>query len=153
MRLRAEVAGRFEEAGDASKLLYAPLDSPLQFRRTRVYEMEFEGDAGAAERFMRRVLVDDISQDVTLDGDPVFGGEALFYLDYGMKPGALDLEKETVLGFWHELADPGFTVGRFTIRQRIYLFGESAGAVPVARFVRDIVNPAIHVWESSAPSP
>ncbi len=151
MRLRAEVAGRFEGAGDASKLLYAPIDVPLTFRRTRVYEMSYEGDPGAAEQFVKRVLVDDVSQEVNFDAMPMLGEGELFHLDYGMKPGALDHEKEVVLGFWRELADPGFTIDRLTVRQRVYIYGEAAGAGLADRFVRDIVNPAVHVWEVSKP--
>ncbi len=146
MRLEAEVIGRFDGAGDCDKLLYAPLGRKLRFRHSRVYQLDFDGDAEAVERFVRRVLVDRVSQDLHLGGEPGLQGW-LFHLDYGMKPGALDLEKEAVCRYHGELSDPGFEMRSLAISQRIYVFGDDpADEVPIDRFVRDIVNPAIHIW-------
>lgn len=146
--LRAEVVGKFDGPGDCDKLLYSPLVEKLTFRHTRVYDFSSEGDPACVEQFIRSVLVDGISQDVHLGESPAIGG-SLFYLDYGMKPGALDLERETVLRYHAELEEPGFTIEKFTITQRIYVFGEAGATVPSERFVRDIVNPAIHTWNVS----
>lgn len=146
MRLEAEVVGRFDEAGDCDRLLYAPLDRKRTFRRTRRYALEFSGDAGAAEAFLRRVLADEVSQEFHVGGAPALEGD-LFHLDFGMKRGALDLEKETILRYFRELEDPGFSIGALEITQRVYVFGDSEGdGLSSDRFVRDIVNPAIHRW-------
>ena len=63
-----------------------------------------------------------------------------------MKPGALDLEKETILGYFRGLEKPEFSLLSLKIQRRVYLFGAAAAEVTAlsARFVKDIVNPAIH---------
>jgi hypothetical protein len=152
MRFEAEVVSRFAGAEDCDRILYAPLAHKLRYRRTRVYTLEIDGHRAAAERFVRDVLVDPVSQDVHFGGGPALPG-ALFHLDYGMKPGALDLEKEAVARYHGELRDPGFALASLTITQRVYVFdpapGSAAGPPPVERFVRDVVNPAIHTWHVS----
>lgn len=145
MRIRAEVSGRFEKAGDCDKLLYAPLSEPLTYRHTRVYDVEFEGDGESAETFVRAVLLDGVSQELHLGDEPAIEG-AVFHLDYGMKAGALDLEKETVARYHGELEVPGFELNSLKITQRIYVFGQGDSEISADRFVRDIVNPAIHTW-------
>ncbi len=143
MNLSYEIIDRYIEAGDASALLYAPLREPLTFRKTRRYEFDVEGDAAAVEAFVRHTLLDEVSQQLHAGGDPALDG-ARFVLDYGMKPGALDLEKEAVVKFFRGLKDPGFTLNSLVIRQRIYVFGD--GAADPKRFIRDICNPAIQNW-------
>jgi len=151
MKLPFEIIDRFIEEGDASGLLYAPLSEPLTFRQTRRYEFDADGDPAAVENFVRHTLLDDISQELRAGDDPALDGFR-FILDYGMKPGALDLEKEAVVGFYHGLSDPGFTLNSLTIRQRVYVFGQGAGAVDPGRFIRDICNPAIQNWSVIEPS-
>ena len=90
-----------------------------------------------------QVLLDPISQEMRDATTPAFE-KAAFVLDYGMKGGALDLEKETILGYFRSLSNPGFSITKLTLRKRIYVFGENA---PDAPFVRDICNAAIHTWE------
>jgi hypothetical protein len=89
------------------------------------------------------VLVDAISQEEHHDGAPLWPN-ASFILDYGMKGGALDLEKEAILSYYRTLSQPAFTLKKLTLKTRIYVFGK--GAEP-SLFVRDIVNPAIHTHE------
>lgn len=141
--LDVEIISKYEGGGDCAELLYAPLDADLTFRQTQVYHLEFTGDAAAAEKFVRDVLFDPFSEEIHLGG-----GEAIdspkFTLEFGMKPGALDLEKEAIVGYYSNLDSPAFTLESLTLRQRIYVFGEGADPAP---FVRDVVNPAIHTWE------
>lgn len=143
MTLFFEIIDRHIEPGDASGLLYAPLREPLSYRRTRRYEFEVEGEAAKVEAFVRHTLLDEVSQDLHTGDDPALDGFR-FVLDYGMKPAALDLEKETVVSFYRGLDDPGFDLKALTIRQRIYVYGD--GAVDPKRFIRDICNPAIQNW-------
>lgn len=138
-----EILGQFDHESDCQKLLYAPLPRKLTFRETALYKVDFEGDAAALEAFVRQVLLDPISQQLRDGATPAFGNAA-FTLEYGMKAGALDLEKETILNYYRALENPGFTISRLTLRKRIYVFGADADAAP---FVRDICNPAIHAWE------
>jgi len=138
-----EITDRFIEAGDASALLYAPLNRPLTFRRTIRYEFDFEGDEAAVEAFVRHTLVDAVSQELHI-GEETALDDYLFVLDYGMRPDALDLEKETVVGYFKGIAEPGFDLNELTIRQRIYVFGE--GESNSDRFIRDICNGAVHNW-------
>lgn len=140
-----EITDRFIEAGDASALLYAPLQRSLTFRQTRRYEFDFEGDAGAVEDFVRHTLLDEVSQELHIGEDPALN-EFLFVLDYGMRPDALDLEKETVVRFFSGIENPGFTLNSLTIRQRIYVFGEGE-STNSDRFIRDICNGAVHNWK------
>jgi hypothetical protein len=142
MILHAEVLGRFDRAGDANKLVYSPLATPHTFRTTRRYTLEFDGFAAAARDFVRRTLVDEVSQDVHFGDEPGLAGQA-FIVDYGFKPGALDLERETILDYYRGIENPGFTLRHLTITQRLYIFANGSAA-PAERFVRDIVNPAIH---------
>ena len=143
MRETYEISDRFIEASDANHLLYEPLGSGLTFRRTRRYELEYEGERSAMEAFVRKTLFDEISQEFHEGEEPALKGFT-FFLDYGMKPGALDLEKEAILRYYAGIVDPGFTLGSLKIRQRIYLFGGKADESD--RFVRDICNAAIHQW-------
>lgn len=138
-----EILGKFDQESDCQKLLYAPLGRRLTYRETTVYRVEFEGDAAALEAFVRQVLLDPISQTLRDASTPAFSA-ASFVLEYGMKGGALDLEKETILGYFRTLENPGFTILKLTLRRRVHVFGDDA---PDAPFVRDICNPAIHTWE------
>jgi hypothetical protein len=134
-----EITNKFDTEGDAQSLLYAPPSMPLRFRKTMRYIFDYEGDAKALDAFVDEVLVDTISQTAHQDAKPLWDGTA-FILDYGMKGGALDLEKEAILNFYRTLKEPRFELKKLLLKTRIYVFGE--GADP-AVFVRDIVNPAI----------
>lgn len=150
MRETFEISDRFLEAGDANDLLYEPVAEGMTFRRTRRYELEYNEGKGkesdtvrkAIEAFVHKTLYDPICQEIhTGEGDAL--SDYTFALDYGMKPGALDLEKEAVLSYYRGLSSPGFELLDLQIRQRIYVYG--SGTEP-DRFVRDICNPAIHQW-------
>ena len=141
--LQAEVIGNFDSGGDANKLVYAPLDPPCTYRQTRVYSLEYEGDEDAAKAFVHRTLLDAYAEEVHFGSDPALDGYA-FYLDYSMRPGALDLEKEAVLASHHGARDKRIEITSLKLTQRIYIFSD--GAADPERFVRDIPNPAIHVW-------
>ena len=138
-----EIAGKFETEGNAQSLLYAPPRHPLTFRKTTRYFFDYEGSETELDTFVSTVLVDPISQEEHHDGAPLWPNAA-FILDYGMKGGALDLEKEQILSYYRTLKNPGFTIYQLTLKTRLYVFGE--GAEP-AQFVRDIVNPAIHTHD------
>lgn len=150
--LQAEVVGRYDHAGDASRLLYTPLPRPLTARETRRYTVEYEGDAAALTAFLTKVLADEVSHDLVTGEAPALTGYS-FILDYGMKGGALDLEKETILAHHRGDKDPGFTILSLRIHRRLYVYdaAKSADTLQFAdRFVRDIVNPAIHTWKVTA---
>lgn len=134
-----EITNTFDTEGDAQSLLYVPPATPLRFRKTTRYVFDYEGDSAALDAFVNEVLVDKISQKSHRDADPLWSGTA-FILDYGMKGGALDLEKEAILSYYRTLESPAFDLKKLALKTRIYVFGE--GADP-AIFVRDIVNPAI----------
>lgn len=138
-----EILGKFDRESDSQKLLYAPLSKPLTYRETQCYRLDFEGDSAAASAFVGQVLLDPISQELKEGGAPLFP-TAAFVLEYGMKGGALDLEKETILGYYRAQPEPGFELSKLTLRKRVYVFGEGADPAP---FIRDVCNPAIHTWE------
>lgn len=138
-----EITGKFDTEGDAQSLLYAPPARPLRFRKTMRYAFDYEGDSVELDAFVHDVLVDSISQTAHQDAKPLWSGTA-FILDYGMKGGALDLEKEMILSYYRKLPNPGFVLHKLTLKTRIYVFGADAES---ATFVRDIVNPAIHTHE------
>lgn len=149
LTLQAEVIPVFSHAGDANRLLYTPLTRPLTERGTRRYTVEYEGDEAALTAFLAKVLADPVSHELRTGDAPAFNGYS-FILDYGMKGGALDLEKETILA--HHRGDTGapFTIHSLRIHQRFYIFdaAQSTDTPQLAdRFVRDIVNPAIHTWK------
>lgn len=148
MQLEAEVIGKFESAGDCAKLLYVPPEGNLTYRHTRRYVLDFEGSEEAAKQFIDDVLVDHVSHEVHLGTSPAIDGFT-FFLDYGMKPTALDHEKETILGYHAELEDAGFTFNSLKITTRLYIFDED-GKASADPFVRDIVNPAVHIWNVGA---
>lgn len=143
MNTTFEILGKFDQESDCQKLLYAPLPRPLTFRETQCYFIEHEGDTSAAAGFVKRVLLDPISQEMR-DDDSLAFPTAAFVLEYGMKGGALDLEKETILGYYRALESPGFDLKKLTLRKRIYVFGEGADPAP---FIHDVCNPAIHTWK------
>lgn len=138
-----EILGKFDHESDCQKLLYAPLPQKLTYRETTVYKVDFEGDAAALEAFVGQVLQDPISQTLR-DGETLAFDKASFTLEYGMKGGALDLEKEMILNYYRALENPAFQITKLTLRKRVYVFGDKADSKP---FVRDICNPAIHTWE------
>lgn len=150
MREIYEISDRYIEPGDANDLLYEPVGDGVTFRRTRRYEFEFEGasdNAGAAlERFVKSTLFDDVSQELH-QGEGSGLSDFSFALDYGMKPGALDLEKEAVVAHFEEMEEAGFDLKNLEIRQRIYVFGESLDSKLSDRFIKDICNRAIHNWK------
>lgn len=140
----AEVSPRLASLKSCQGLLYAPLEQALTYRQTQRYVFEFEGDEARLEAFIRKVLVDDVCQDLHCHGQPIYEGWR-FHLDYGMKPGALDLEKETILNYHREIAEGELSITSLKIYKRLYIFAEDASVSPDP-FVRDIVNPAIHTW-------
>ena len=141
--LTAEVTGRFDGRGDADKLVYAPIGGDCTFQKTRVYVIDYDGKSNDAEEFVRATLVDSYADEVSFAGEPVIDGFA-FFIDYGMKPGALDLEKEAILTSHRGARDRGIEIGALKITQRIYIF--SGEGVAPDRFIRDICNSAIHIW-------
>ena len=143
--LTLEVFSRFQSATDANKLLYTPIADKLTYNHTRLYTIECEGDVEAARDYMRRVLVDPISQKVEEGGAPALSGE-LFCISYGIKKGALDLEKEAILTNYRGRSGMPFTITGLTITQNIYVFGAGDKAALAARFCNDVCNPAIHTW-------
>lgn len=143
--LTFEVINRFHEAIDANKLLYTPLPDSLTYRQTRVYTAECEGDLEAAREYMLRVVADPIAQQVDESGSPALEGE-LFRIEYGMKPGSLDLEKEAILENYRGRKNLPFELKSLKITQRVYIFGEGEREALAARFTRDVCNPAIHHW-------
>lgn len=145
MTLHFEVIGRFQAAADANHLLYTPIADVLTSRHTRVYAAECEGDLDAARAYLLRVLVDPIAQTVAEDGKAQFSSP-LFIIDYGMKAGALDLEKEAILENYQGQGNLGFTLKSLKITQRIYVFGEGDKDSLSKRFAKDVCNPAIHNW-------
>ena len=147
--LHAEVTGLYDRAGDANHLLYTPLARSLTARETRRYTVEYDGDGAALTAFLAKVLADRVSHELTTGDAPKFTGSS-FILDYGMKGGALDLEKETILAHHRGDTNPPFTIQSLRINRRIYIFdpAKQADTPQLAdRFVRDIVNPAIHTWK------
>ncbi len=143
--LTLEVFSRFQSATDANKLLYTPIADKLTYNHTRLYTVECEGDVEAARDYMRRVLVDPISQKVEEGGAPALSGE-LFCISYGIKKGALDLEKEAILTNYRGRSGMPFTITGLTITQNIYVFGTGDKAALAARFCNDVCNSAIHTW-------
>lgn len=143
--LTFEVFSRFQSATDANKLLYTPIEAKLTYNHTRLYTVECEGDVEAARDYMRRVLVDPIAQRVEEDGAPALTGE-LFCISYGIKKGALDLEKEAILANYRGRQGLPFTITALTITQKVYVFGEGDKAALAERFCKDVCNPAIHTW-------
>lgn len=143
MRESFEISDRYIEPGDANDLLYEPLEGGATFRTTTRYEVEFEGDRGSLETFVRTVLLDPVSQDLH-EGDEPALEDFIFVLEYGMKSGALDLEKEAVLSYYWGIEEPAFELEDLVIRRRIYLFGGKSD--DSKRFIRDVCNAAIHNW-------
>lgn len=143
MKAVFEIVDRYLEAGDCSALLYAPLDEALSYRQTRRYTLDFEGDEAAAADFVSKTLLDEVGQELH-QGESAALEHYLFAIDYGMKPGALDLEKEAVMNYYHKLENAGIKLNELKIERRVYVFGESS--ISPDRFVSDICNPAVHTW-------
>ena len=143
--LSFEVFSRFQAAVDANKLLYTPIADALTYNHTRLYTVECEGDVEAARDYMRRVLVDPISHQVEEGGEPALSGE-LFCISYGIKKGALDLEKEAIMANYAGRKGLPFTLTALTITQKVYIFGQGDKEALSARFCKDVCNPAIHTW-------
>jgi len=141
MLSKIEIIPRFASEEEADKLLYTPRAPGVRYRNTKTCLCETSGDAAAFVAWMRRVLLDEVSQDFHLGDAPALGGAEVI-LEYGMKPGALDHEREMILEEYHREGEDalGFTILDLRLRTRIYLFGPA----DPAPFIKDIVNPAIH---------
>ena len=155
MKHEFEIVGSFASSSDAAELVYAPLGVDLTSRSTRHYVIETAGDddSEAVESFVRTVLFDEVSQDLHAGSTAALEGFT-FFLDYGMKKGALDLEKESIIRYYQSLKSPGFQLEDLKITTRIYLFqpgGDASGGDgdedTARKIVRDVCNPAIHTWE------
>lgn len=151
MIYECEVIRRGQHASDADALLYTPMKAGLTMKHSRTYRFEFEGDEAALRAFARAVLVDEVSQEISDGTEPVVK-DALFHLDYSMKPGALDLEKEAIMNYYRGRSGDAFVLKNLHISQRIYIFGQGDAAAISARFVKDIVNPAVHKHQLSIAS-
>lgn len=145
MTLHFEVISRFQAAANADALLYTPLNAGLTFRRSRVYTVEITGDEQKSRDYLLSVLVDPIAQECSEQDAPILTG-ALFTIDYGMKAGALDLEKEAILQNYRGRKNMGFTLDGLKITQRVYVFGQGDRESLSKRFAKDVCNPAIHNW-------
>ncbi len=133
----------------ANDLLYVPVQDPPRIKRTRRYLFTYEGDPAALDRFARRVLVDEVSEDLHAGEAPLFG-DAGAVLDMTLKPGLLDHEREAVLEYADHAAPDGVEVQDLRIHQRMYIF-DTGGTFSPDRLVRDLVNPAIHQWTVTDP--
>jgi hypothetical protein len=147
MPSKIEITSRFAHAEDANKLLYTPRAAGVEFRRTKVYLCDVRGDESAFRQWMRRVVLDEVSQDLHAGEAPALGGASAI-LEFGMKPGALDHEREMILEEYHREGDQnlGFSLENFRLRTRIYLFGAGGAPVDTAPFLKDIINPAVHTF-------
>lgn len=143
--LHFEVISRFQEAANADHLLYTPINAGLTSRHSRVYSVSVDGDVDEARKYLLSVLVDRIAQNSSENPEPVLTG-ALFILDYGMKAGALDLEKEAIMQNYRGRTGLPFEIGKLKITQRVYIFGEGDKEKLSALFAKDVCNPAIHNW-------
>ena len=142
-----EITDRFIEPANADNLVYSPLPKPMAYRQTNRYVFDFEGDAKGLEDFVRETLLDSVSQELFDDESTAVEGSA-FAIDYGMKPGALDLEKEAIISYYRGLNEPVFQLNDLKIRRRVYLFSElDTEENDADLFVRDLCNAAIHNWE------
>jgi len=141
----AEIVSRFAPAKSAAGLVYAPIGEGVEYRETRVYDLAFEGDSEAVQKFVREVLSDEHAQDAHFsdgtDRRPAIDG-ATYFVDVSMKRNVLDLEKEYLLKYYRSLQDPGFTLEDLVIKRRIYIFGDAA-VLPASQLERDLVNPVI----------
>lgn len=146
--MHIEVVSRFQDAADADHLLYTPVNAGLKFRKSKVYTISVEGDMAAAREYLLGVLVDPIAQEHSEKIEPMFDN-TFFVLDYGMKAGALDLEKEAILENYRGRSGLSFTIRQLKITQRVYIFGEGDKKALSALFAKDVCNPAIHNWTIS----
>jgi len=141
----AEIVSRFAPAKPAAGLVYAPIGEGVEYRETRVYDLTFEGDSEAVEKFVREVLSDEHAQDAHFSegGSPTPAiKDATYFVDVSMKRNVLDLEKEYLLKYYRSLKDPGFSLEDLVIKRRIYIFGDAA-ILPASQLERDLVNPVI----------
>ena len=145
MSSKIEITNRFAHPEDANKLLYTPRPQQVSFQRTKVYFCDVMGDHAAFLAWMRRVVLDVVSQDLHCGEAPAIT-DSNTILEYGMKPGALDHEREMILAEYHREGDTtlGFSLTNLRLRSRIYLSAADHGTVDATPFVKDIVNPAVH---------
>lgn len=147
MILTLEVHRKNQHASNADALLYTPMHAGLTAKHSRVYRFEYDGDEAALITFAKEVLQDAVSQETHIGEEAAISG-ALFHLDYGMKAGALDLEKEAVMNYYknRNSKSDSFTIKSLTISQRYYIFGNGNADELSPRFVKDMVNPAVHKY-------
>lgn len=149
MRVVYEISGKYDKPERCDGLVNSSVDPGVTYQHSRIYEFTFEGDNAALESFVRHCLFDEIGQVLTRDPGPPPGLSLL--VEVGMKPGALDLEKEAILSVHRARPESGFALSTLRLRQRYCFFGPVTESIE-RRLVRDLVNPAIqtHTLERSA---
>ena len=55
--LTAEVIGKFDDKGNADKLVYAPIGGDCTYQKTRVYSIDYQGASNDAEEFVTDTLL------------------------------------------------------------------------------------------------
>jgi hypothetical protein len=143
MTLDLEVIRKNQHMSNADALLYTPMNAELGSKHSRVYRFDFDGDLNEMSKFAREVLLDEVSQEM-IEGSNSVISDSLFYIDYGMKAGALDLEKEALMNYYKSRSNNQFSLNQLTISQRVYIFGKGDPQLLSQKFVKDIVNPAVH---------
>lgn len=148
-QIEFEVVSQFAEQENADELLYSPLGQEAYVRRSRLYQIEYQGDATLLREFVNTVLVDDIAQKLYQSPQKPFQGWR-FLLQKSMKAGTLDLEKEAILAYDRQANYEGFRILNLTLAQRFYVF--ALKEVQSDAFMRDLVNEAIEKAEVILPA-
>lgn len=149
MDYELEVAERFSPREPAGDVLYSGNGVEGDVETTRLYRLATGAPRSVLEDFVRKVLVDGISQHWELRREEEDGSLREDYrhrLDVGLKPGVLDLERQYLLDFLATSPDPRLTLEGLAILKRHYLYASNGSGrlLEVAR--RDLVNPVIHRW-------
>jgi len=157
-QLSFEITSKENKGKGLGHVLYTPIKTAgsdgieFSFTQANLYTINFTGAAQAVDSFAHTVLLDEVTQSVTAVSsidDLVAPQGTLFYLEYAMRPDALDLEQQAILNYYKG-SDKAFELESLKLTHRIFVSANSTSVDKsvikhVAKRVEsELCNSAVH---------
>lgn len=150
MLCTVEIRGRYPGGSDRGNTLSPRLADRFSLTESRVYRIRGRGELSGLDPFVRRLLVDPVSEIYRIDQPPMVD-EYGCRLDIRLKEGLRDPRRKAILDFQQGAGDGGFALEDIVPFRRVYVMGvegePSPSEVDVERLVRDLVNPTVNEWD------
>lgn len=157
-KMTFEITSKDNKGKALEHVLYTPIRTAasagiaFSFTTANLYNIEFTGEESAVQEFAKTVLLDEVTQILTAapsSADLVLPEGTLFYLEYQMRPDALDLEQQAILNYYQG-AEQTFELNSLQLQHRVFVSADKADIDQaliehVAKRVEsELCNPAVH---------